>query len=175
MAEFTVVTRMQLNQAVERILHVPGNYNGGILEMSIVADMAMDADARQMLLSEIARSLKQHSEVFRNVRLNVVRWNGDSDYKNEVVPLISLTMSSYYDNLKEVIGGRKHISYLMEYLKKFHARSKLILIVTDGEYVKDEDEEDSTRLKEALLPFLGKKFARVQYRDDTISIENRTL
>ena len=101
MSDFTVVTRMQLNQAVERILHVPGNYNGGILEMTIVVDMEGEPDTCKEVLMNVAKSLKQHSEVFRNVRLNVVKWIGDTGMVNEVVPLISLTTSSFYEEFFE--------------------------------------------------------------------------
>lgn len=177
MSDFTVVTRMQLNQAVERILHVPGNYNGGILEMTIVVDMKGEPETCKEVLMNVAKSLKQHSEVFRNVRLNVVKWIGDTGMVNEVVPLISLTTSSFYEEFFEPVqkDEKKHISFLMDYLKKFHARSKLILIVTEGRYQKDVDEEDSKRLQQALLPFLGKKFARVLYTDETVTIENRKI
>ena len=36
--------KMNLNNAVERVLHVPGNYSGGILEMTLVTDCALPLD-----------------------------------------------------------------------------------------------------------------------------------
>lgn len=172
---FSVVTRMQLNQAVERILHVPGNYNGGNLEMTIVADCALDEITREIVLKNIATTLKTHSDIFRNVRLNVVEWISDECLQNTVVPLIQLTMSAYYERIHSVSSDTKRVSLLMEYLKKFHARSKVILIVTNGEYAKDIDEVDARRLQEALLPFLGKKFARVLCAGEEIIVENRKI
>ena len=172
---FSAVTGMQLNQAVERILHVPGNFSGGILEMTIVVDCALPQEKRQYVLSKIAFTLKTHSELFKNVRLNVVEWSDDAHMENRVTPLIQLTMSSYYEKIHSVSKEKKHISYLMEYLKKFHARSKVILIVTDGSYLMDADEEDHLRLEQALFPFLGKKFARVLCTGEEINIENRKI
>ena len=33
-----LIAKMNLNNAAERVLHVPGNYTGGILEMTLVID-----------------------------------------------------------------------------------------------------------------------------------------
>ena len=83
--QWNAVTGMKLNQMVERILHVPGNFSGGILEMTIVFDMALEPEIARGLGKNIAGSLKKHSEVFRNVRLNMVRWKSDMDISNEIV------------------------------------------------------------------------------------------
>ena len=34
-----VIAKMNLNNAVERVLHVPGNYTGGILEMTLAIEI----------------------------------------------------------------------------------------------------------------------------------------
>ena len=40
----TAVRNLQLHNQIERVLHVPGNYRGGILEMAIVVDRAYDRE-----------------------------------------------------------------------------------------------------------------------------------
>ena len=35
---------LQIKNAIKRVLHVPGNYTGGILEMAIVADYGMSKE-----------------------------------------------------------------------------------------------------------------------------------
>ena len=89
--------------------------------MTIVVDCALPQEKRQYVLSKIAFTLKTHSELFKNVRLNVVEWSDDAHMENRVTPLIQLTMSSYYEKIHSVSKEKKHISYLMEYLKKFRA------------------------------------------------------
>ena len=40
--EFSVVLRKQLKNQIEFVLHTPGNYTGGILEMTIVLDHSIE-------------------------------------------------------------------------------------------------------------------------------------
>ncbi len=70
----TPVRNLQLHNQVERVLHVPGNYRGGILEMAIVVDREFDKATARELCGDIITSCKQQSEVFRNVRLNMILW-----------------------------------------------------------------------------------------------------
>ncbi|MCI9254149.1 MAG: hypothetical protein HFI58_04830 [Lachnospiraceae bacterium] len=73
----TAVRNLQLHNQIERVLHVPGNYRGGILEMAIVVDRAYDRETARMLCADIITSCKRQSDVFRNVRLNMVLWGKD--------------------------------------------------------------------------------------------------
>ena len=41
---FHAVERMQIKNAVEKVLHVTGNYQGGILEMAAVFDCNLSED-----------------------------------------------------------------------------------------------------------------------------------
>lgn len=160
--EWNAVKGMQLNQMVERILHVPGNFSGGILEMTIVFDKKMNQETAAALGKNIALGLKKHSEVFRNVRLNVVQWQSDEEIINEVFPFLQLTMDSFYQKWQWNQGtADKHLSGLAEYLKLFHARSKVILLLSGEDFLYWDSEEDEIRLKQALEPFLGKKLGMV--------------
>lgn len=147
---------MKLKNTVERILHVRGNYNGGILEMAVILDHNVEREVVQELLPLLFRTLKMHSEVFRNVRLNIVQWESDEKIENQVTPMSMAGLTSYYDHYIKC-ESRKNFYKLVQYLKVFQARAKLIILITDG-----ENEVGSTEsLKVAMQPFLDKKLMQV--------------
>ena len=75
--ELGMIQLLKMKQGVERILHVPGNYKGGILEMALVVDCNLEAQTAKENVQAMIKALKSHSETFRNVRLNVVWWKSD--------------------------------------------------------------------------------------------------
>lgn len=150
--KFSLIERQKFKQYVERILHVPGNYSGGILEMALVLDMRLDEGKIKETSAEIARTLKQHSEVFRNVRLNLVEWKPGERLTSRVTSLPVMMMGSFLES-HEVQNGDVYADDLFAYLKLFQARSKLILIVTAGGIQIREEGECMASLK----PFLGRK------------------
>ena len=159
---------MQFKNTVERILHVPGNYKGGILEMAVVLDYNVSKEAVQELVPQLFRTLKMHSEVFRNVRLNMVQWESDEVIKNQVTPMSMAGLASYYEGYEQQ-RRCKDVKKLVQYLKMFQARSKLIILMTDG-----ANEEDSIEsLKTAMLPFLDKKWMWVVLSGDELTIRYR--
>lgn len=124
---------LQVNRCVEQILHTPGNEMRAenVLEMAFVIDEGADGEYVVEVTGEIAGSLKKHSDTFRNVRCNLVRWGTDGDIMTEVMPLAFVQMgrakarpSKGVPNLEELLG----------YLKLYHARAKCIILVTQGEY-----------------------------------------
>lgn len=138
---------------IERILHLPGNYkNGNVLEMTYVLDYGMEWENLENTISDVTKRLKSHSEIFRNVRLNVVDWVSDSDINNCIIPMSMVTIRKN-NNPCKYSSNVKHLEVLTEYLKKFHARSKIIILFTDGNYVIG----DKQRFKDSLIPFLGRK------------------
>ena len=147
---------MKFKNTVERILHVPGNYKGGILEMAVVLDHNVSRETVQELVPQLFRTLKVHSELFRNVRLNMVQWEDDEVIKNEVTPMSMAGLNAYYATYEGQIRC-KDFGKLVQYLKVFQARAKLIILVTDG--ANEEGSEES--LKAALQPFLDKKLMQV--------------
>lgn len=151
---------MQFKNTVERILHVPGNYKGDILEMAVILDYNMSKEVVQELIPQLFRSLKMHSEVFRNVRLNMVQWESDEKIISGVVPMSVAGLSTYYENYE---GTRecKNWMKLIQYLKLFQARAKLIILVTDG--ANEEYPTESTMA--AMQPFLEKKFMQIVVED----------
>lgn len=156
---FTQIQKLQLNNQVDRILHTPGNFRGGNLEMTMVFDYAMDISLLKEEAGQIIASLRAHSQVFQNVRFNGVKWKGDGSITSQVIPMAFVQMGKFFEDDENNNGetsdsvSAKSLDVLLENLKLFHARSKLILILTQGQY-KISDKEV---VKQALSPFLKQK------------------
>lgn len=155
-----IIAKMNLNNAVERVLHVPGNYTGGILEMTLAVDCALPAEYVRNTAADIAATLRAHSEVFRNVRLNLLYFKSDEELENRVIPISFLQMSKCFEGYVRRTED-KSLDSLAGKLKLFHARSKLILVLA-GEELKIRDKE---LLHRNMQPFLGKKSLFLKVRD----------
>ena len=151
----TPVQNLQLHNQIERVLHVPGNYRGGILEMAIVIDCAYDKERVQTLCADIVTSCKKQSEVFRNIRLNVVTWRSEK-ILTETVAAAYLQMGTWFEHYQEEQGEQKPLETILAYLKEFHARSKLILLLTPNADVVHTIQDKEAALA-ALNPFLKQK------------------
>ncbi|MBQ5676641.1 MAG: hypothetical protein IIV45_16545 [Lachnospiraceae bacterium] len=149
---FDVIKKMQLKREVERVLHVKGNYKGGILEMAIVLDAALPLEEAKELTKEIAQILKTTDEVFKNVRLNVLYAKTNREIETTVTSLSMLQLGTYFSD-KEVIEEEKSFDSIVKHLKKFQARSKLVLVLTKGEL----PIRDTKRVQDALNPFVKQK------------------
>jgi len=147
-----MIQRIFLRNAVEQVLHVQGNYRGGILEMAMVFDCNLPLDTVKPLAQETVSALKQQGEIFRNVRLNTIQWKADGVLEKAVTAMPFIQTGSFFSEYEQRME-KKRAELLLEQLKKFYARSKLILILTDGNY----RIEDEKLLQESLKPFLGKK------------------
>lgn len=147
-----LMLKMGLKNGVERVLHVPGNYTGGILEMTLVIDCSLPKDYVKNMAAEIAAVLRSHSEIFRNVRLNLLYWKSDLEFENKVLPFSFLQMSGSFEDYT-VMEEKKGLDMLSAKLKLLHARSKLILVLA-GETLTVYDREEVNR---NMRPFLGKK------------------
>lgn len=146
------VMRMQLINGVERVLHAPGNPTHELKEMSLVLDYHMDKEEIGALAGDAAGALKAHSRTFANVRCNLVHWKRDEIIQNEVCPLTMVQLRRFLENYEQ-IDEIKKVEILCGYLKRFHARSKLILVFSDLAY----SIENGEQLKNALVPFLQYK------------------
>lgn len=171
-----VAGQMQFKNAVERILHVPGNYTGGILEMALVCDYHMSQEQLCQISTELIDCLKRNGEVFRNVRLNLVKWVDDSRIIKEIVPMTYVRMGRVFEDYallcgnsgvvkgaldmvglsevaEEIVKSPKTMQELTRQLKLFYARSKVIIVITDGSY----EVGDKGKTRENLHPFLYRK------------------
>lgn len=151
----TPVRNRQLHNQIERVLHVPGNYRGGILEMTIVVDRTFDRETVKILCADIIDSCKRQSEIFRNIRLNMVMWG--KELTTQSAASAHIRTGTFFDSYEaEEAETTADTAELMDYLKRFHARSKLILAV-----VRDKgrfyETADAVSLKEAMNPFLKQK------------------
>ena len=152
---FTDIELLQLKNAVSHILHVPGNYTGGVLEMAIVADYNLPVGTLREECRQIADML---NETFRNVRLNLIRWISDAQMEKEVIPLSFLLAGRAFADEAAVEKTVKTLDELFRQLKLFYARSKVILVLTDGSY----RTENKNAVKEYLQPFLARKLLLMQ-------------
>lgn len=155
---FTQIQKLQLNNQVDRILHTPGNFGGSNLEMTMVFDYDVDISQLKEEAGQIIASLKAHSPVFQNVRFNGVKWKGDNAITNQVIPMAFVQMGKFFEEDISAAylnpqSDTKNLEVLLEKLKLFHARSKLILILTQGQY----QISDKEAAKAALTPFLKQK------------------
>lgn len=161
MMELTEIDALQIAKRADAILHVPGNYRGGILEMTVVIDTSLELDDFRDAAAAVMRALKRGNEIFRNVRLNLVFWGQEMEAK--VVPMVMLiTGSAFHDY--QCRQQKKCYDELLAYLKKFHARSKLVLAFVDEE----NEIRDMQAVKEALAPFLKSKLLLIsEQKNDT--------
>lgn len=153
-----IVQKMQLKNGVERILHVPGNYTGGILEMALVCDYHIPPDVLREQAAELIDCLKRQSEVFRNVRLNVIKWIDNDSIQKEVVPMAYVRMGTVFQDDAGQAAGTKTLEELTRQLKLFYARSKLIIVLTDGSCFMG----DAENCRKNMQPFLHRKLLVLQ-------------
>lgn len=148
--ELTEIGALQIAKRVDAILHVPGNYRGGNLEMTIVIDTSMEQADFGEAVASVVRALKRSNEIFRNVRLNLVFW-GPEILANVVPMAMLMTGGAFQDYC--CCPQKKRYEELFAYLKKLHARSKVVLVFTDGK----NEVSDMQAVREALTPFLKSK------------------
>lgn len=154
--EISPVFRKQFTAITDRILHVPGNYNSQrILEMTVVVDTALERETVTAVLPALLKILKTHDRVFQNVRFNLTFWEPEGNVNRVCPMMMAMTEGLYQDYVRRI--ETKSLEELTEYLRVFHARSKLILLLTDGSY----QIEDIKLVQQHMRPFLEKKLMRV--------------
>lgn len=164
--EISPVFLKQINNTADRILKAPGNYmRGRILEMTVVIDKNLDQETVRTLTPRLIHTLKMHDEVFRNVRFHIVYWETDERPEDIVLPMTMAAAESFYDNYAQHIFP-KPVSGLAQYLSLFHARSKLIFLLTDGNFL----EEERDKVKNSMQPFLEKKLAVIYRKEENNGI-----
>ena len=160
----SIIFDKQFVNKVEMILHSPCNIPSKMFEMTMVLDRNLSKDEAAESVPHLLKVLKRHSEVFANVRLNMVKWESDEKIENQIVPMSMAMIGSCYADYEQV-KTMKSYQILMQNLKLFHARSKLVIVVTDGTYKTG----DETELKKLMQPFLYRKVMNVVVTD-TIEI-----
>lgn len=156
----SIIFDKQFTNKVEMILHSPCNIPSKMFEMTLVLDRSLSKEVVAELVPHLLKTLKRHSEVFANVRLNMVKWIDDDHIDNQIIPMSMAMISSHYESYEQNVTIKKYQS-LMQNLKLFHARSKLIIVVTDGRYDVGDEEE----LRKIMQPFLYRKVMNVVVSD----------
>lgn len=155
----TQLQKLQLNKQVDRILHAPGNQPVGKqqLEMAFVLDCSDGIEYIKTTTQDAVAALKAHDKIFQNVRSNVVFWNKES-IKTETMPMSFIQMGKpFVDWGKTNVDKSSKLDELCAYLKLYHARSKCIILFTEGNY----ELGDKENLKQSLNPFLKHKLLLV--------------
>lgn len=132
-----------------------GRHN--ILEMAMVFDCTLSREQAQAYAAEIIGTLKNTDEIFRNTRLNAIRWISNEKIRHDVTAAPMLQMGGYFADYEQN-PMQKRLEILMENLKKFEARSRLVVLISDGSWEID----DSKRLQENLNPFLYRRLVLVE-------------
>lgn len=145
-----------IKNQVQRILHVPGNYMGGILEFAIVLDYHIDKQNLMEFSAELMKILKSTDKIFINARLNLIKWINDDKIIKEVSSMGMLQMGRCFEDYEQGIPDKSY-DVLTGQLKKFYARSKLIILVTDYAFVMN----DMQIIKDNLNPFLHRKLMKI--------------
>lgn len=148
---FGIIEAQKIKQAVERILHVPGNFTADILEMAIILDHSVPQERMRETATALAKLLKGHSTVFRNARLNIVDWTA-KEITQTVAPLSLFMLGGYFDGYEQS-GQEKQIEPLLEFLRLYQARSKLVILLTDGSFGAAQEQGAQQFMK----PFLERK------------------
>lgn len=164
----TQIEKLQLNKQVDRIFHAPGNMIAGQQpEMAFVIDTTCDIEYVKSTLQDAVAAMKAHDKMFQNVRSNVVYWqasNQDKPLITETMPMSFLQIGKPFDMHKEYWEQNKNVDNelifdeLCAYLKMYHARSKCILVFTQGEY----EVRDKKKVQESLNPFLKSKLLLIE-------------
>ena len=175
--ELTQIQKLKLNQQVDMILQSPANQvRDGKLEMAFVFDLGSDPSYLRDTAAQAAGALKQHDRIFQNVRCNAVYWAADG-LTTEVLPMSYVQLGRVCEKAgnRTADGSEKicpknqvvkenrkpRLEDLTGYLKLYHARSKCILVITEGNY----EVSDRKRAREALNPFLKSRLVMITPQD----------
>ena len=85
--------------------------------------------------------------------------------KNQVCPMMMTMMSSFYEDYQQEVAEKKW-ELLLSNLRLYHARSKLILVLTDRTYDRENEE-----VRQLMHPFLGRKMLMIQYHREDASFD----
>lgn len=135
------------------------------LEICLIFDGALSREAVRTVGAEVVSALKSADEIFRNVRCNVVFWISDETILHQVTAAAVVQMGRCFEDWEQITGqtagqqdgkqpeavaAQKHLELLAADLKKFEARSRLLILITEGSYAV----ADKEALQQNLNPFL---------------------
>lgn len=148
----TPLQRKNFTDQIQRVLHIPGNYRGGILEFALVVDYCLPVEQLESACKEMITALKSCDKIFMNARLNLIKWVSDEDIRKEVSSMGMVQMGRAFTDYEKG-DTQKSLDELTRQLKLFYARSKIVIVLTGGEYVVVDEASVEANKK----PFLGRK------------------
>lgn len=158
---FTPIQRMKLINITDNILKSTPNLDRSYLEMAFVFDASLDGEYLKEMTSDIIKALKNHNDIYKNVRTNTLLWYSDDELIKEVTPMPILQMGTYFDKIHNK-SGKKTWDFITAQLKLFYARSKIIILIGKDNY----DCINEKQVMDNLSPFLKRKLLIVT--DDEI-------
>ena len=142
------------------------------LEMAFVFDLGSDPSYLRETAAQVASALKQHDRIFQNVRCNAVYWAADG-LTTEVLPMSYVQLGRVCEKVGNrtadgsenicpedqvvEVSRKPRLEDLTGYLKLYHARSKCILVISEGNY----EVSDKKSAREALNPFLKSRLVMI--------------
>lgn len=99
---WNAAARSKLITLTEQVLHVPGNYQGNILEMAMVFDGCLPPKWLAETAGGLIGILRGRSEIFRNVRLNTLYWKAEGEIQKEITPMSVLQLGRYFEDKEPV-------------------------------------------------------------------------
>lgn len=156
MLNMTALEIKNIKDQIQKILHRPGNYMGGPLEFAVVLDYHIQKQDLMDISKELVKILKSTDKIFINARLNLIKWIKDEKIIKEVSSMGMLQMGRGFEDYEQGTDDKTY-DRLTEELKKFYARSKLIILITDNAFVQC----DRQIIHENLNPFLHRKLMKI--------------
>lgn len=191
---YSLVLKMQIKNMITAVLNVPGNLTRSSvnaakviqmkgknaateknvpMEIAIVLDMTLPEEQLVENVKMLAECIKGHSELFRNTRVNMIYWYGQN-IEGGISSLPQLLLGKVLaENSKETVfcDASKDITILLEKLRKFYARTKVVFLITDGQY----EVADKVYASRLLQPFLGKKMLQLKVGKEEVLCERFCL
>ncbi len=161
----TDLKKKNINKTAQKILHIPGNApKTNVLEMALVLDCSLDPEYIRETSKDVLSHLRKEGDPFLNMRLNLIKWRSDEEFIKYVSSYPDILMGRAIDDA-DVMTTEKHIDTLAALLKKFYARSKIVILITDKKNCTCLNME---QVQEDMKPFLHKKMIYI-YEDDTFA------
>ena len=189
---FSPVLKMNIKNHITAVMNVPGNLTRSSkvvslqgrapmadkrmpMEIALVLDMTLDEAQLNGICKELASCIKGHSELLRNTRVNMVYWSAERiDSGITSLPQLIMGQGITLDEVpkqQEDLESSLIIEPLLEKLRKFYARTKVVFLITDGSY----EVQDRVYAARLLQPFLGKKMIVLKIKGEAISCERFRL
>ena len=159
--DISPILRMQIVNNTEMVLHAACNSHKKFTEMTVVFDYSNEKEVQKEIVNGLIYVLKNHSNQYKNIRCNVIRWISNDCIASEVIPLSLLQTGKPLEEYVQSVQ-KKDVALLIQKIKMFQARSSIVWIVTDAGLMLQNQE----LYLQSIQPFLkNKKIGRASCRE----------